>query len=204
MSLFDRQRPLLAQLASELGVEVAALDAFLRVESAGEGLVDGRPLIRLEVHHLWELVAPALRPAVDARFHVEGPRPQDGHVWRPFPTGAWAPLHQAGPLGQRNEWSALMTARTIDATAADEATSWGCAQVLGENWKELGYQSLGEFVETQKTEEGQLRCFARFLEVHWLTKALRDRDWLTCAAAYNGVGNVGVYAKKLAAAYALG
>jgi hypothetical protein len=204
VSILARQAGLIAQLAAELGVEVAALDAFLRVESAGEGIVAGRPLIRLEVHHLWELAPPACRPAIDARFHVAGPRPQDRHLWRPFPDAAWTPLHQIGDAGQRNEWSALIVARTIASTAADEATSWGCGQVLGENWRELGYASLASFVSTQSTEEGQLRCFARFLEVHGLANALRVKDWWTAAQVYNGPGAAGVYSKKLAAAYALG
>jgi hypothetical protein len=204
MSLLDRQAGLIAELAAELGVEPRALRAILRVECPGEGLLAGRPVIRLEVHHLWHLVPVALRPAVDERFHVGGLRSDQGHLWKPTPASAWVALHQPGTAGQLNEWGALLLARTIDSTAADEATSWGCAQVLGENWRELGYPSLGEFVAAQSTEEGQLRCFARFLQTHGLARALAAQDWWTTAQAYNGVGNAGVYSRKLAAAYALG
>jgi hypothetical protein len=137
MSFVDRQAPLIEELAAGLGCEGRALRAVLRVESPGEGLVDGRPLVRLEVHHLWSAVAVAARPAVDARFHVDGPRAWEGHRWRPNPDDpnrGWVPLHQPGPLGQRNEWDALTVARAIDEHAAVESTSWGAGQVLGCYW----------------------------------------------------------------------
>lgn len=204
MSLIDRQAKLIAQIAADLVVDARALRAIVRVESAGEGLVDGRPLIRLEVHHLWDLVPRELQPAVDERFHVGGPRPQDGHIWRPTSGSAWTPLHQPGQDGQRREWAALLVARTIHQAAADEATSWGCGQVLGENWRELGYPDLAAFLRDQGDEAGQLRTMARFLVAHGLEAALRSRDWWTCAQVYNGHGAAGVYSKKLAAAYALG
>ena len=67
---------------------------------------------------------------------------------------------------------------------------------MGENWKELGYQSVFDFVEQMQTSESlQLEAFIRFIE--WKTgtvnekkvsllDALRAEDWPTVFSLYNG------------------
>jgi hypothetical protein len=191
----------LLSVASDLRVEVRALRAVLDVETHGEALLDGRPVVRLEVNHLWLLVERGLRPVIDARFRVLGPQPWAGHMWRPIPDGEWTRLHQPGPAGQRLEWAALTLARSISEVAAVEATSWGLGQVLGEHWSELGYPHLDAFVEAQSTEIGQLGTFARFLSWSGAVESLRSLDWLSFARVYNGRGKAAQYARELAAAY---
>lgn len=205
MSLVERHDGYLRILAAGLGVEAAALRAVLLVEGAGEGLAgpddDPHPLVRLEVHRLWSAVPAHRRPLVDARFHVDGPRPWDGHVWRPRPDSSWIPLHAAGANGQAREWSAFLLARSIDEEAAVVATSWGVGQVLGIEWRSQGYASATEFAGAQYSEEAQLQTFVRYLEGHALVDELRRRDWRAFARAYNGAGQVEWYAERIAAAY---
>jgi hypothetical protein len=205
VTLTERHAELIADLADDLGVEARALRALLRVEAAGEGLCESRPIVRLEVHHLWRAVPVTMRPAVDLRFRVRGPRPWEGHDWRPAIGGPWVPLHQPGQAGQRQEWAALMVARSIHEAAAIESTSWGCAQLLGRHWKALGYDSPVDFASAMGQESEQLCALSRFLEfVARALPALRSRDWAEVARLYNGPGQVPHYAAELAEAYAAG
>lgn len=200
--MLDRNAGLIDSLAVELAVEPRALRALLRVESPGEGLVDGHPLVRLELHHLWWLVAEDRRSAVDARFHVAGPRSWEGHEWRPVAgEDHWTPLHLPGAAGQRQEWLALTLARSIDERAAIEATSWGAGQVLGAYWAQLGYPNQTAFAAAMAEEPAQLKAVARVLKILGVDLALRIRSWSVVAAKYNGPGQVEWYADRLVQAY---
>jgi len=189
---------LVRALAQRLGLEERVLSAIIKVE-AGQGLVNGVPVIRLEVHHLQKLASGAARAAVDARFRVLGSKkkPWEGHQWKDE-SGIWHNLH----TGQSLEWRAYRYARTLDPVAAMASTSWGLGQVLGENWRRLGYRSPDDFLAAQATESGQLDTFGRFLTADaQLFRAAQNRDWTTLARLYNGAANVAVYSKKLRAAY---
>jgi len=74
--------------------------------------------------------------------------------------------------------------------------SWGQFQIMGENWKELGYESVFDFEKQMQTSESlQLEAFIRFIE--WKTgtvggkkvsllEALRAEDWTAVFTLYNG------------------
>jgi hypothetical protein len=200
VTLIKRHADLLEQLATGL-CEPRALRALLAVEAAGEGLSEGRPIVRIEVHHLWRRVPRQLRAQVDQAFQVRGPRPWEGHHLR---RGVgWVPLHQPGASGQRLEHEALTLARGIDEAAAIESTSWGAGQLLGSHWGVLGYTSPAKFAEAQATEAQQVRDFVTFVErVAGLGHSLRTKDWREIARRYNGSGQVEYYAAELAEAYA--
>jgi hypothetical protein len=67
---------------------------------------------------------------------------------------------------------------------------------MGENWKELGYESVFDFEKQMQTSESlQLEAFIRFIE--WKTgtvggkkvsllEALRAEDWTAVFTLYNG------------------
>ncbi len=213
----------LAPIAARLGCTERALAAVIAVESLGlgHGLVGGRPLIRLEVHHLWRRAPVSRRSAVDARFHVAGVavqaatkervvaapevelRPWLGHQFLDVVTNLWRPMHQPGSIGQDFEWHAFDIACRIDYAAAVAATSFGLGQVLGAAWSDLGFDSPAGFVTAQFTEAGQLDTLARFIAADaGMLAALKRLDWATFARVYNGVGKVEHYAGRLAAEYA--
>lgn len=204
MSIIDRQANLISHLAAELGVASQVLRALLRVESAGEGLVGGNPVVRLEVHHLWSACSPTERVAVDARFRVRGPRAWEGHEWRAAADGPWSPLHCSGLAGQASEWSAVQVARAIDERAAIESTSWGAGQVLGTWWRQIGYASPSLFAFAMADEGAQLRAVVGVVRAMGLEGPLRSRAWAVVARTYNGPGQVDWYAARLAEAYARG
>lgn len=197
----------IASAANFIGVDPSTLAAIVAVESSGTGLVGGRPVIRLEVHHLWHHTPTGLRPQIDARFLVKGPEEWEGHHWRPTPGAAWEPLH----VGQAREWRAYELARSICPHAAIRATSWGLGQIVAGNrtedqrrdgWARAGFASVEAFELAQSTEAGQLQTMARWLAGDAeLLRAMRARDWRTVARLYNGAGKIDEYAARLAAAY---
>ena len=189
--------------ATAIGLPERTLRAFVFVESSGSGLTPAGPVIRMEVHKFWLFAPSSVYPKIDARFRAKGPKPWEGHEWRPFATeDNWWPMHQPGDKGQRNEHVALELAKSIDPEAAIRATSYGLGQVLGDNWRRLGFSSAVDFELHQRTEAGQVDTMGRFIAADpELLKALRGLDFATAARRYNGRGQVAEYARRLADAY---
>lgn len=180
----------LRPIAASIGVSPRALAAVVAVESAGAGLVGGRPVIRVEAHLLYDRTTGPAREQVNARFHVAGPKRWEGHT-----------LDGAAYHGhQDREWVAYQVAKGISSDAAVRATSWGLGQVLGA-WRELGFDSAEAFEAHQGTETGQVDTMARYIRAAGLVAPLSALDWATVARRYNGPGNVERYAARLAAAY---
>lgn len=200
MSLVSRHAAHIDQLAAEARVDPRALRAVIAVEAGPEGVVSGRPVVRLEVHRLWLGAPRDLRPQVDARFRVAGPRAWQGHEYR-LEDGSWAALHRPGRGGQALEHEALAVARAIHEQAAVEATSWGAGQLLGLHWRLLGYASPTAMASAQSAEETQLHDLVVYLVATGAVAHLRAHDWRAFARAYNGSGQVDWYAGRLAAAY---
>ena len=73
---------------------------------------------------------------------------------------------------------------------------------MGENWQDLGYKSVFEFVEQMHTSESlQLEAFIRFIETKkGLLTVLQKEDWDTVFRLYNGPNykKLGYEAKFLA------
>lgn len=204
--------------ADRLGCTSRALAAVIKVECGGlgHGLEHGRPVVRLEVQHLWRRVPAAKREAVDAEFNVAGvavppatatrvlpPRGVEirawlGHQWKDPTTTTWRALH----TGQELEWRALDAACRIDYAAAVCSSSWGLGQVLGADWHSLGFDSPAGFVTAQMTEAGQLDTMEKYLQASGAATRLKALDWEGFARIYNGPGAVDHYAGRLEEAYA--
>ena len=164
----------IAARARAMGVEPAALLAVAEVESGGRATarVEGRdePLIRFEGHYFHRLLPPAKR----RRALREGlASPRAGAV--------------RNPRTQAARYRMLARARAIDREAADQSVSWGLGQVMGANWRALGYGSVDELVaDARAGVAGQVRLMTRFIEANGLAEPLRARDWRAFARAYNG------------------
>ncbi len=180
-------------LAKSLKIEPAALLAVADVESAGvtEWTVGGVkvPAIRFEGHYFYRLLA-----AKDA-----------GKLRQAVAQGLANP--KAGAVKNPNSYSArydlLERARKIDRAAADESTSWGLGQVMGDHWEKLGFSSIADLVSMAMSGvDGQIELMSRYIRVFGLTDELRGREWLSFALQYNGPSaRKGGYEKKIAAAY---
>ncbi len=85
------------------------------------------------------------------------------------------------------------------------ATSWGAFQILGENYKDAGYSSVGEFVSAMKNSVADhLDAFVNLINSkHRLKVALQKKEWATFASIYNGPSyREHHYDKNIANAYA--
>lgn len=166
-----------------LDVDESAVKAIASVESAGDGFITDKagnkiPKILFERHVMFKRLRDfTLIKSVDmAEKYPDIVNPTPG-----------------GYKGGLAEHERLAKAVQIDRVTALESASWGAYQVMGYHWNALGYPSVQEFVNKAYTEDGQLELFIRFVKASPnVLKALKAKDWVGVARAYNGPG----YAKN--------
>ena len=152
--------------AQSLNCQVETLQAVARVESGGRGGFDeqGRLLLRFEGHHF--------RKYTNGKFDKSNPS-----VSYPYSQQKWKP----------HGYSAFNEAFALAPTAALLACSFGMYQVLGAHYDDLGFNTVGEFVDfLKKGEAEQLEIFVRFCRVNGLIDELRRNDFAGFARIYNG------------------
>lgn len=176
-----------------LDVPSAAVKAAAFVESGGEGfLKDGRPKVLFEAHHFSRLTG--------GRYDKTHPNISSPHWDRSL----YAEGKDSEERGAR-EHERLAAAAALDRKMALQACSWGAFQVMGFNWRILGYEGLQGFVNAMhKDADAHLDSFVRFVKVNKLDDELRDLNFGRFALGYNGPSyKANKYDTKLANAYAL-
>src|SRR5688572_20569230 len=171
--------------AAKLNCERAVIDAVCEVESGGSAFLnDGRPKILYEAHLFGRLT---------------------GGRWSRSHPNISAPSWDRslyGPSGA-HQYDRLAEAIELDRFAALQSVSWGRFQILGLNYKLVGYEDVEEYVKDMCDSEAKhLQAFLAFCDGRGLNGALRSRDWETFALRYNGPGQVDHYARALRLAYA--
>lgn len=162
-----------AIVAKELGVEVAAIKAVVKIEAGAK------------LQGFWAPGVPVINYA-QSLFNkyngkVKGRKIKDGKV----PTGLSGYALK--------EWTSLTNARKINADAADMGTYWGMFQIGGFNYKLCGCKSVEEMVKKVcESELSQLEMFAVFIRNTGMLESLKKKDWTTFARKYNGSS----YAKR--------
>lgn len=166
--------------AALLDCEVACVKAVAEVESSGGGfLKNGQPKILFEGHYFYELT-----------------KGKHGISNVSYPT--WSSEYY-----NEDQHARLDKAIKLDRSAALQSASWGKFQIMGKNWKNLGYGSVQEFVNDMYAGETEhLMAFVKFVKFNKLDDELRRKDWAGFAKGYNGPGYAkNSYDKKMAAAY---
>ncbi|MDV7641461.1 N-acetylmuramidase family protein [Acinetobacter baumannii] len=169
--------------AERLKVSELTIRVFGAVEGRGVGfLSNGKPKILFERHRMYAYLRLKKGTAFADKMAAERPNIVNRKT--------------GGYQGNEAEYVRLEQAKQIDVDSALMSTSWGQFQVMGENWKQLGYASVQEFVEQQFVSESyQLEAFIRFIE--WKTgtfdkkkvtliDALRAENWDIVFTLYNG------------------
>ena len=101
---------------------------------------------------------------------------------------------------QQAEWDAFNAAKAIDETAALKSISMGCGQIMGANYKMIGYNSVQDmYNDFNSGIAPQIRGFFNFVKSAKLIDAAKNNDFLTFARKYNGPGQKG-YDTKIASA----
>jgi hypothetical protein len=163
-------------------VDANALRAVIKVESAGPGFADGRPLLSFEPFWFCQ--------ATGGRFDSSNPAVSQ-------------PSNRAYLAGnQATRWQRLAEAYALDPAAALGAASWGAFQLPGRYFADAGYTDVFSFVsDLSHSEARQLAAFEAYLTHKGLADELQRRDWDTFARIYEGETGAGQYASALARAY---
>lgn len=166
-TLTDRD---ISNAAKELGIQEAWIRAFIQkeVKDAGRNgfLKDGvRPTILYERHIFHRLTG-----GIYSKTYPD--------ISNSRPGGYGRSADQHNRLGK---------AAILNRDAALQSTSWGLFQVMGNNWKDLGYKSLQEFINSMyESESKQLDAFVRYVKVNNLDRHMRLGNFATVARLYNG------------------
>jgi hypothetical protein len=174
-----------ARAAALLGCSVAAIRAVCQVEAPRGGfLADDRPVILFEGHYFHRLTGGA--------FDKTAPTVS-------YPTWTRQFYSKSGA----GEWERLSAAIALDRPAALKSASWGRFQIMGENYRFCGFDSVQAFVNAMYASEGaQLDAFVQFVLHRGLNDELRDQRWADFARLYNGPAYAkNRYDTKLADAY---
>lgn len=182
------------EAATRLNLEVPLVRTVYGVESGGAGFVGAKPKILFEGHVFWSELEAA---GIDPRAHTAG----NEDILFP----KWDPKSYVGGLA---EYARLERAIAIAEKPALRSASWGLFQILGYHAESLGFADVKAFVDAMQTRESaHLDAFGRFIEMKRFNKVklidhLRNHDWASFAAGYNGSEyKKNKYDDKLAEAY---
>lgn len=156
----------LVTLASEYNVELAALKAVIEVESRGDGFYDdGYPVILYEGHQFHKFT--------NGKFSIS-------HPDLSYPK--WTKQYY-----KYNQIDRIDAAAELDAKAAMMSTSWGCMQVMGFNYKVVGYKTVEDFVKAMfESEYNQIKAGLEYIKNTGLLDEVRSKSWRAFARGYNG------------------
>lgn len=173
-------------------------------EPGQKGFDDNGRLIILDEPHVFSALS---RHAFDVSHpHLSYPK------WIRYRRGAPPPAgFDAHPytFDQDRRWQLLIEQAQLDFDAACGSLSAGRFQQLtgsrrpSEGHVALGFPTAWSLLQVlARSEFEQLGVLHLFLKVNGLLPAFRRMDWRTIARAYNGGGQVALYAGRMAAAYA--
>ncbi len=177
----------IAAAALLIGCNIAALHAVLTVETGNRSGFDdhGRPKMLFEPHIFFR------------ELRAGDPRLFNQAVAQKLAYPTWGMLPYPA-----DSYPRLEAAIALNETAALHAASWGLGQVMGFNYAAAGCATVQEMVlAAMDSEAAQLGHVVGYILTNGLSQYLIDQDWPAFAAAYNGRGQIQVYAGRLATAY---
>lgn len=201
--------------ASRLDVELASVKAVQEVESKGSGFLDdGRSIILFERHQFRRELNKAMALNDDIvnkmliKLSLKPNNQQDTIVLiQECLLKTQSDIYNSasgGYTGGPKEYDKLAKASVLDSTCARKSASWGLFQIMGYHHSSLGFNTVDSMVISFDTSErNQLMGFVEFIKGKAdprLLPALKSKNWLAFARAYNGPNQLG-YDKKLTVAY---
>lgn len=167
-----------AEVAAELGVEVAAIKAIVDIETGRihRGFnPDDSPVINFDIGVFRTMAA---RRKIPLANYV-----------KTHPLVFERPDARRFGSQQAAQHERLRQAMDIDTIAAIQATFWGMFQIGGFNWQRCGAESPMQFAELMsRNERDQLNLFANFIKTSGLLPLLANKNWSAFARGYNGPG----------------
>lgn len=156
------------EAAEKLNTEVAIIKAVAEVESAGSGFLrSGAPKILFEAHQFYKRVPIECN---DKTICIKG----------------WTEARKYYKYGDA-EYTRLALAMSYDCDSALKSASWGKFQIMGFNYFKAGYDDVFKYVQDMYvSEKKHLSAFLSFIRYTGLIEPMKNKDWNTFAAGYNG------------------
>ncbi|MFN8596923.1 MAG: N-acetylmuramidase domain-containing protein [Anaerolineae bacterium] len=190
--IWNKYGGVIEPLANKIGIDSGAAVAVVAVESGGSGLgPDGRAVIRFENHLFWFNWGKAHADQYNQFFQFDQTTSWRGHKFRTDPKGQWQDVH----TNQASEWAAFAHARSLDDHAAKLSISMGLVQILGSNFRAIGYDTVDAMFDAFSADERfQLLGFFNFVKNDQRqVTALQANDFTAFARIYNGPGQPDFY-----------
>lgn len=188
----------LPRIGRRIGVGEDEIHAFMEVEAAGSGFDgQGRPKMLFEPHVFWRQLSDIV--IVNGKKIYKATPKRNTAVTTGLAYEKWGATKYPP-----DSYTRLGKAMAIDETAALKSSSWGLGQVLGENYKAVGYSSVQSMVGAfMEDEEAHLEAMIQFLIANHIDDDLRAHRWSAVARVYNGPGyKTHNYDGRMAAAFA--
>jgi len=190
---------LVSVIANELGIDVEIALSVICVESGGSGFGnDGKMIIRFEnhiFHTYFGSKSDGNQKVFDDHFTFNTKKRRDEHKYRASKSDEWKTSHTS----QAAEWEAFEIARQIAETEAMYSISMGAPQVMGFNFKMIGYNSVQEmFSAFCKDIRYHIMALFDFCNANGTRiQYLLTHDFLSFAKAYNGLTAPEAYEQRL-------
>jgi len=194
-TIWNNYGNLIKIISEELSFEKETALAVLCVESGGNGFSNGKMIIRFE-NHVFDLYYGKTNPDDFAKYYdYNRSKRREGHKFRPSEKDEWQECH----TNQEMEWKAFDFARALSEKDAIFSISLGAPQVMGFNYKMIGYSSPIEmfeyFVKDIRYHFLALFDFCKYKEAR--IKYLQDKDFYSFAKEYNGTTAPKAYEERI-------
>ncbi len=189
---------LLDVLSKEIKIDIATAIAVLAVESGGNGYgKSGKVLIRFENHLFNRFFGKTNQDIYDEHFKYSPRQQWKSHLFRKKISDKWITFHG----NQEKEWEVLTFARSLDNDAALRSASYGAPQILGTNFKRIGYKSVEEMLNNfEKNIRFHIFGLFDFFNPKMI-KHLQNNEFEGFAKYYNGRGQAKKYGKYIETHY---
>lgn len=186
---------LMEKISDELQIDIKTALSVLCVESHGKGFIDNKMIIRFENHVFDMFWGKNNSKKFWEHFKYDKLSRRNGHYFRESIHDKWEVCHTS----QKMEWKVLQFAMKLDQTAALKSISMGAPQIMGFNYKFVGYNSPQHLFE-QFQKDIRFQIFALFDFCKYKPERIRylqKRDFYSFSKEYNGPANPAAYEERL-------
>ncbi len=188
---------LVQRLSEAKGLDVACALAVLCVESSGKGFEQSnqnRLIIRFENHKFWSFWGKQNSSLFQQHFQFDAVKPWTEHRFSLAGDGSdWKSFHSS----QVSEWEVFDFACKLDKAAAQMSISMGAPQIMGFNFRLIGYLSVGQmFDDFSAGMEGQIQGLFDFFTAQ-MVEQLQALEFEAFAGNYNGGGQKETYGGRI-------
>ena len=190
---------LMEKISNELKIDIKTALSVLCVESHGNGFIGDKMIIRFENHVFDMFWGKNHSKEFWKHFKYDKGSRRNGHYFRESSSGKWEVCHTS----QEMEWKVLEFAMKLDETAALKSISMGAPQIMGFNYKFVGYNSPQNLFE-QFQKDIRFQIFALFDFCKYKPERIRylqKRDFYSFSREYNGPANPSAYKERLVKFY---